>query len=57
MASPQLIYRHNWRKGDLVIWDNFAVQHLASFDYDDIPRRMHRTNTFGPIPLPYPGAT
>ncbi len=50
IASPQFIYRHRWAKGDLVIWDNCAVQHLASFDYGDIPRLMHRTGTFGPRP-------
>ena len=24
---------HNWEVGDLLVWDNQAVQHLASFDY------------------------
>jgi len=53
IVSPRFVYRHQWRKGDLVIWDNCAVQHLASFDYGDIPRLMHRTGTFGPAPLAY----
>ncbi len=26
-------YRHQWQVGDLLMWDNCAVQHLATFDY------------------------
>ena len=26
-------FTHKWRMGDVLIWDNCAVQHLASFDY------------------------
>lgn len=26
-------YRHEWRAGDVLIWDNGAVQHRANFDY------------------------
>ena len=50
IAKPQFAYRHSWRKGDLVLWDNCATQHLASFDYGDIPRHLHRCGTKGPIP-------
>ncbi len=53
LKAERFQYRHSWRAGDLVIWDNCAVQHLASFDYGDLPRRMHRTGTFGPAPVPY----
>src|SRR5690606_18575316 len=35
IRKPEFHYRHSWRKGDLVIWDNCAVQHLAVFDYGD----------------------
>jgi taurine dioxygenase len=44
-------YRHSWRKGDLIVWDNAAVQHLAVFDYGDIPRRLHRAGISGPVPV------
>lgn len=27
-------YRHVWRPGDILIWDNCAVQHIATFDYE-----------------------
>jgi taurine dioxygenase len=26
-------FTHKWQIGDVLIWDNCAVQHLASFDY------------------------
>jgi len=26
-------YVHQWEPGDLLIWDNQTVQHLATFDY------------------------
>lgn len=38
------IYRHRWRAGDVVIWDNRCVMHYAEYDYDDSrPRLMNRT--------------
>ena len=41
---------HRWREGDLLIWDNCATQHKATFDYGDMPRRLHRCGTTGPVP-------
>ena len=41
---------HRWREGDLLIWDNCATQHLATFDYGAMPRRLHRCGTTGPVP-------
>ena len=36
-------YRHAWRKGDIVIWDNRCTMHKANADYPDGERRlMHR---------------
>lgn len=51
VKKPQFQYCHKWRKGDLVIWDNCAVQHLAVFDYGQIPRRLHRAGICGPVPV------
>lgn len=51
IKKPEFHYRHTWRKGDLVVWDNCAVQHLAVFDYGDIPRRLHRAGIAGPVPV------
>jgi taurine dioxygenase len=33
-------YRHRWRKGDMVIWDNQAVMHQANADYDPEQKRF-----------------
>ncbi|MFT8247114.1 TauD/TfdA dioxygenase family protein [Roseomonas sp. BN140053] len=50
IRRPEFTYRHSWRVGDLLIWDNRATQHLALFDYGDLRRRMHRVETLGPVP-------
>ena len=48
ITQPQFIYGHSWRVGDLLMWDNIAVQHKATFDYDPLPRLMYRTTVRGP---------
>jgi taurine dioxygenase len=48
ITQPQFIYGHSWREGDLLMWDNIAVQHKATFDYDPLPRLMYRTTVRGP---------
>jgi alpha-ketoglutarate-dependent taurine dioxygenase len=36
-------YRHKWRYGDMVIWDNRSVMHQANGDYDmNEVRHLHR---------------
>ncbi len=27
LYRPEHVYEHEWREGDLIVWDNFAVQH------------------------------
>lgn len=51
VQKPQFQYRHKWKRGDLVVWDNCAVQHLAVFDYGEIPRRLHRAGISGSVPV------
>ncbi|WP_376100245.1 TauD/TfdA dioxygenase family protein [Roseomonas sp. CCTCC AB2023176] len=51
-TAPTVIYRHAWQPGDLVLWDNRAVQHLATPYPDDESRIMHRTTIRGVTPVP-----
>lgn len=46
-------YTHRWRVHDLLMWDNCAVQHLASFDYQWPRHRrlMHRVTVGGSVPV------
>lgn len=53
IQRPAYRHVHDWRVGDLLMWDNQAVQHLATFDYEWPRHRrlMHRVT----IPEPAPG--
>ena len=52
IVQPEFIYTHHWRPGDLLMWDNAAVQHKATFDYDlPLRRLMHRTTVRGSAPV------
>ncbi len=44
--APQFVYRHAWRVGDLVIWDNLATMHRGrSFDDATHRRELRRVTT------------
>jgi taurine dioxygenase len=34
LSQPAYTYRHKWQPGDIIMWDNQAVQHNALADYD-----------------------
>jgi len=52
IIRPDFIYRHRWRAGDVLMWDNCTVQHRAIQDYDMPQRRlMHRTTMGGSVPM------
>ncbi len=47
-AKHEFIYRHQWRKHDLLIWDNRCTMHIALADFDETKRReLHRTTVLG----------
>ncbi|MFT6581035.1 MAG: TauD/TfdA dioxygenase family protein [Alphaproteobacteria bacterium] len=50
--QPHLIYRHQWRLGDTVVWDNRRVMHNAEpYDMARYTRHMHRTSIHGDRPV------
>jgi taurine dioxygenase len=45
-------YRHKWRRGDVLIWDNRCTMHKANGDYALGARRfMHRIMIEGTVPV------
>jgi alpha-ketoglutarate-dependent taurine dioxygenase len=50
--QPRFVYRHRWREGDAVLWDNRCTQHCATgFDESRYVRLMHRTTLEGDTPV------
>jgi putative 2-oxoglutarate oxygenase len=41
MIQPDAGYRHRWRKGDVVLWDNRCSYHRAAGDYPPHEDRIH----------------
>lgn len=42
--SEEFLYVHSWQAGDVVMWNNLAVNHKGTaFDTSQYVRRMHRT--------------
>lgn len=50
LYSGAFTYRHEWRLGDLIVWDNVAVQH-ARRDPVDGPRTLQRVTLADVDPL------
>ena len=52
VTRPEFCYRHQWRLGDLLMWDNSMTQHLAIGDYQlPLRRLMHRVTVNGTVPI------
>jgi alpha-ketoglutarate-dependent 2,4-dichlorophenoxyacetate dioxygenase len=50
-TQPDIIYSHEWRPGDLVIWDNLATMHRGTpFDDAAHHRELRRVTT---VDVPY----
>jgi taurine dioxygenase len=48
-TRPEFVYRHRWKAGDLVVWDNRCVVHKAVTDYQ-ADRYMQRTTVVAERP-------
>ncbi|MEO3807731.1 TauD/TfdA family dioxygenase [Sphaerisporangium sp. B11E5] len=49
-TKEELLYRHAWRVGDVVIWDNCRVMHRAGALEPGVARILYRTTTAGGPP-------
>jgi taurine dioxygenase len=50
-TQPQYEYRHQWRSGDMVMWDNRCLLHKANGDYDmSQVRYLYRVMLTGDVP-------
>jgi taurine dioxygenase len=48
--KPEFVYRHRWRPGDFVLWDNRSCLHARS-DFDPAERRrLRRVTVSGDVP-------
>lgn len=44
ITRPESVYRHDWKAGDVMIWDNRCLLHRGcGYDADRYLRRMHQT--------------
>lgn len=50
-VRPEFQARHQWKKGDLVMWDNRSVLHYAVHDHGDDPRVIHPCQVRGVKPI------
>lgn len=52
-TQDQFIYRHTWKPGDMVIWDNRCLLHraVANFEMDKHVRILNRTVVRGDLPV------
>jgi taurine dioxygenase len=51
-VEERFVYRHKWRAGDMLMWDNRCLLHRANpnFDAARFPRVLHRTCLRGSAP-------
>jgi taurine dioxygenase len=50
-VREEYVYRHKWKKGDLLLWDNRAAMHRAYFDYNpEEYRLLYRLLVRGEVP-------
>lgn len=50
-TRPDHVYRHQWKPGDVVVWDNRCTMHYAVHDYGEAVRDLNRITIEGSIPI------
>lgn len=48
--TPDHVYRHMWREGDVVMWDNRCTMHYAVHDHGTQTRVLNRVTLRGEVP-------
>jgi taurine dioxygenase len=47
-TRPEFVYRHQWKKDDIMVWDNRCTLHQALGDFDETQlRHLERTTVLG----------
>lgn len=47
-TRPEFVYRHRWRRNDILVWDNRCTMHQALGDFDETQlRHLERTTVIG----------
>jgi len=47
-TQPEFVFKHHWRKHDVLMWDNRSTMHAReAFDYGNHRRILHRTTLVG----------
>lgn len=50
--QDRFVYRHEWRKDDVIMWDNRCLMHaVMPYDATNLRRIMHRTTLVGDRPV------
>jgi taurine dioxygenase len=50
-TREEFVYRHRWRVGDILVWDNRCTLHRGTpFDMENEVRHVHRTWVRGEVP-------
>jgi alpha-ketoglutarate-dependent taurine dioxygenase len=50
-TQPNFVYRHEWKVGDMVVWDNTGTMHRACRYAPESGRYMTRVTLQGEEPL------
>ena len=49
VTAPREVYRHTWKEGDLMLWDNRCMMHSPTpYTYENERRRLHRVIGLSP---------